>query len=64
MQISNTYINGQSALKQELLGEIAKLDSKVVEVHEEIKNVNKELTERLDKIGKSVAYLEDDTLIR
>jgi hypothetical protein len=59
-----TLVNGQSALKQELLGEIKKLnkkfsgkfDSLKSEMREGFRKVNK----RLDAIGKSVDYLEDD----
>ncbi|OGM60028.1 hypothetical protein A2955_01505 [Candidatus Woesebacteria bacterium RIFCSPLOWO2_01_FULL_37_19] len=48
-----TIVNGQSAMKQELLSKIDSLDKKV---EKGFTGVNK----RLDTIGKSVAYLEDD----
>lgn len=61
-------INGQSAIKQELSGKIDKVDQKVDRLNEKvggldgkIDRVEKRLTERLDKIGKQLAYLEDDT---
>ena len=58
-------VNGQSAIKQELLSEIKKvdkslsgrIDSLTTEMKEGFKKVNK----HLDMIGKSVAFLEDDT---
>lgn len=64
-------INGQSAMKQELLTEIKKVRGEVGEVHSELGEFKQEASEefkkvnsRLDKIGKSVAYLEDDTPTR
>ena len=64
-------INGQSAMKQELLGEIGKvddkvekLDQKVDSLSEELKKVESNLTKRIDKIGLQVARLEDDTPTR
>lgn len=64
-------INGQSTLKQELLNKIDKVDKKVDKLSEKvggldgkIDGVEKRLTERLDKIGKQLAYLEDDTPTR
>jgi len=58
-------VNGQSVIKQELLSEIKKvdkslsgrIDSLTTEMKEGFKKVNK----HLDMIGKSVAFLEDDT---
>lgn len=61
-------INGQSALKSELVGRIDKLEKKVdkgfVEVHEKIDDVEKRLTTRIDKLGCQLAYLEDDAPTR
>src|SRR3989344_2304077 len=58
-------ISGQSSFRQEVLSKIDKLDKKLTG---RIDGVEKNLTEkidrvenRLDKIGKSLAYLEDDT---
>jgi hypothetical protein len=41
-------INGQSALKQELLGEIRKVDAKVDKGFAEVNDQLKEVNERLD----------------
>lgn len=61
-------INGQSAFKQEVLGKIDKLDQKIDKVEknlsEKIDSVETNLTERIDKLGKQLAYLEDDTPTR
>ncbi len=64
-------INGQSSIKQELSGKIDKVDQKVEKLagtvaglDGKIDKVEKRLTERLDKIGKQLAYLEDDTPTR
>ena len=57
-------INGQSALKQELVREIKKVDRKVDNVHSELQTLRKDITKRVDQIGKSLAYLEDDTPTR
>ena len=70
-----TIINGQSALKSELLNKIEKLDTKVDNLEQkltsDIDSLRKEtkegfekLTERVDKIGLQVARLEDDTPTR
>jgi len=57
-------INGQSAMKSELLGEIGKLRKETQKgfegVNDKIDKVNKNLTQRIDKIGLQVANLEDD----
>lgn len=57
-------INGQSALKQELLVKIDKVDKKVDKLDEKLDKVEKNLTGRIDKLGKQLAYLEDDTPTR
>ena len=59
-----TIVNGQSAMKQELLTEIKKVDEKVGRLEEKTETGFKQVNERLDKIGKSVAYLEDDAPTR
>lgn len=56
-----TIINGQSAMKSELLGEIKKVDKKVDGVREDLVGLEKRLTVRIDRIGLQVANLEDDT---
>ena len=57
-------INGQSAMKEELLGEIRKVDKKVNKLDSKIDGVEKRLTKRIDKIGLQVARLEDDAPTR
>jgi len=61
-------INGQSAMKQELLTRIDRIDKKLVGridgLEKEMKDGFKKVDSRLDKIGKSVAFLEDDTPAR
>lgn len=61
-------INGQSQMKAELLGEIKKIDKKVDSkfdrLDKKIDGVEVRLTKRIDKIGKAVAFLEDDTPTR
>ena len=56
-----TLVNGQSAMKSELLTEIRKVDKKVDLVREDLQKVEANLTKRIDKIGLQVANLEDDT---
>ncbi len=62
-----TIINGQSSMKLELLGGIRKVDKKVGGVDKKVEDLRKEtragfksVNERIDKLGKSLAYLEDD----
>jgi hypothetical protein len=61
-------INGQSAMKSELLGEIQKIDKKlstdIGDLRKETKEGFATLTERIDKIGLQVAQLEDDAPTR
>lgn len=68
-------INGQSAMKAELLTEIRKVDSKtssdIASLRSQINSLRKEtkegfetLTKRVDQIGLQVARLEDDTPTR
>ena len=59
-----TIVNGQSAMKQELLVKIEGVDKKVAVLSKETKEGFKEVNERLDKQGKSLAYLEDDAPTR
>ena len=60
-----TIINGQSAMKSELLTKIEGVDKKIDGVEErltkKIDGVEERLTKRIDKIGLQVAKLEDDT---
>ncbi|MBI2334371.1 hypothetical protein HYU96_01080 [Candidatus Daviesbacteria bacterium] len=48
-------INGQSALKQELSGKIDRVDQKVDRLGEKLDKVEKNLTGRIDKLGKQLA---------
>ncbi|OGE33855.1 hypothetical protein A3C59_01970 [Candidatus Daviesbacteria bacterium RIFCSPHIGHO2_02_FULL_36_13] len=57
-------INGQSAIKQELSGKIDKIDLKVDKLDEKLDKVEKNLTSRIDKLGRQLAYLEDDAPTR
>ena len=63
-----TIINGQSAMKSQILGKIQKLDKKfdlrIDTLTKETKDGFEKLTERVDKIGLQVARLEDDTPTR
>jgi predicted nuclease with TOPRIM domain len=59
-----TVINGQSSMKQELLAEIKKVDSKVEGVNKEMKRGFKDVNNRIDKLGSQLAYLEDDAPTR
>ncbi len=58
-------INGQSALKDELLRKIDKLEDKlegkINGVDRKLDRVEKNLTKRIDRLGSQLAYLEDDT---
>ena len=68
-------INGQSAMKEELLNRIDKLERKVDGNYESLSKkidgvdarlteVETNLTKRIDKIGLQLARLEDDTPTR
>jgi len=63
-----TIINGQSLMKSELLNKIdmvdKKLDEKFGSLDKKINGVEERLTKRIDKLGKSLAYLEDDAPTR
>lgn len=57
-------INGQSAIKQELSDKIDKLDKKIDGLDGKLDKVERNLTNRIDKLSKQLAYLEDDTPTR
>lgn len=64
-------INGQSAMKSELLAKIDSVDKKVDRLDEKVNNldkkidgVEKNLTKRIDKLGLQLARLEDDAPTR
>ena len=74
-EMLRAIINGQSAMKSELLGEIQKVEKKLSteignlktdlgSLRRETKEGFEKLTERVDKIGLQVARLEDDTPTR
>lgn len=64
-----TIINNQSHFRQEVLSRMdkmeARLDGKIDSLDKKLSGridiVEENLTKRLDKIGKQLAYLEDDT---
>jgi uncharacterized coiled-coil protein SlyX len=64
-QMFRKIINGQSAVKSELLGEINKLRVETQKgfdgTNNKIDVLDKKLTKRIDKVGLQVARLEDDT---
>ena len=68
-------INGQSAMKSELItkidsvekklgGGIDGLDGKLDRLEKKVDGGFKKVNERIDKLGKSLAYLEDDAPTR
>lgn len=67
-QMFRAIINGQSNFRQEVLTRIDKLDQKLTgRINDVEKNVTKRIDgveNRLDKIGRQLAYLEDDTPTR
>ena len=68
-QMFRKIINGQSALKSELLSKIGVLDHKIdklekgqEEIKTEMKQMEKRLTKRIDKIGYQEAVLDEDAV--
>lgn len=57
-------VNGQHALRKELLEEITKLDAKLERFRQETKTEFAEVHKRLDKQGAQLAFLEDDAPTR
>jgi len=55
-----SIINGQSAMKQELLGKIEKLSDNLEDFKQEVRNEFRKVNKRIDTIGLQLAYLEDD----
>lgn len=53
-------INGQSAMKSELLVKISRLEEKVDKGFDEMKTQFRQVHKRIDKIGLQAARLEDD----
>lgn len=54
-------LDGQRAIKEELKGDIKKVDERVGKLEKKVDSGFKEVNKRLDNIGKSVTHLEDDT---
>ena len=57
-------INGQSAMKSELLAEIKKVRDELNEFRQETKYELKKTNKRIDTIGLQLANLEDDAPTR
>jgi hypothetical protein len=61
-------LNGQSAMKAELLTEIRKVDEKIEKLDKRLSTrlteVETNLTNRIDKLGLQLAKLEDDSPTR
>jgi len=55
-----TIINGQSAMKSELLTKIESVHKEVQELRKQTDGGFKRVEKRIDKIGLQVASLEDD----
>ncbi len=53
-------INGQSSLRADLLGEIKKLDKRMDGLETKVDDGFKKVHQRIDRIGKQLAYLDDD----
>lgn len=63
-KILQAILNGQSATNQRFDKLDKKVDELRTELKTEIKGVEKRLTKRIDNLGKSLAYLEDDAPTR
>ncbi len=61
-------ITGQSAMKEELLSEIKKVDKKldkrIDNLEAKVDGGFEKVNERIDKLGAQLAYLEDDAPTR
>jgi len=64
MKMLRAVINGQSSMKQELLGKINGVDKKVDKLAGEVKEGFKKVNKRIDKLGAQLAYLDDDAPTR
>ena len=64
MKMLRAVINGQSSMKQELLGEIGKVRKDVADHRKETELCFKQVNKRIDKLGSDLAYLEDDAPTR
>jgi len=59
-KILQAILDGQRALKEELVEKINKVDKKVDEVKLEVKETRVGLISRMDKLGLQLAELSDD----
>jgi len=57
-------INGQSSFRQEMLKKFDQIDRKFESVGERFDSLEDNLTARINKLGKQLAYLEDDAPTR
>jgi hypothetical protein len=63
-QMLAAIINGQSALKQELIARIDQLDQKLSGEINDVKNEVQVNTDRINNLGLQLAKLEDDAPTR
>ncbi len=59
-QMLQAILDGQRAIKEELRGNIKRLEEKVHEGFERVDKRLDEVSERIDKLGLQIASLEDD----
>lgn len=59
-QMLQAILDGQSAIKEELKGEIKKVAKQVELLEGKVTRLDENLTERIDKIGLQLAQLSDD----
>ena len=68
MTMLRAIINGQSAMKAELLEKIdsvdKKLSTKIDSLDKKIDGVEERLTKRIDRLSEDLAFLEDDAPTR
>ncbi len=59
-EMLRAVINGQSAMKQELLAKIEKVDKKVERLEAKVEKGFKKVNSRIDNLGYQLAELDDD----
>ena len=64
MKMLRAVVNGQSALKEELLGQINKLREETKGEFKKVRDEIRSNRERIDRLGSQLAYLEDDAPTR
>jgi len=57
-------LNGQAALREEMNTGFSEVNSRIDKLDIKIDGVEERLTNRIDKIGSQLAYLEDDAPTR